>query len=395
MIRCCFQMTFFRGMQNGSDGKDKAPPKRLPSIKRLSVTPRLPVTTSNSGGNSGNASTPTTPDAPPPNKPPSATAATAVKKSFVPNLSSTRNVPPIPKLEGANEAEGNISRSKRFAGERRQWRERPKKEFIQTSSVFSDGVASQQMGGVTRSGLPVATGAPTDAAAACGSKSGLKAEVVQEDSIDDILNAPFISDLKNEQSPLSLVEDKLNSCQLTAAHKTHGAVSDEAASEMQEKLYILQFPSLLPLSAAAQLEQTVAPEETNADAKECTAPEDVPEKAFSIKDLPEGKIGSFEILENGEMRLVFGHSGQNQVVLECNSGFESTAAMSLVHHDSVAQTVRHLADVHTKLVCCPDFTDLLKKSESSDCSSSSSEAENNDSNGKTIDAEFQFQEIGS
>ena len=190
----------------------------------------------------------------------------------------------------------------------------------------------------------------------------------------------------------------MNSCQLTAAaHKTHGcAVSDETGSEMQEKLYILQFPSLLPLSATAQLEQTVAPEKTNGDAKECATTEDVPEKALSIKDLPEGKIGSFEILENGEMRLVFGHSGQNQVVMECNSGFETTAAMSLVHHDSVAQTVTHLADVHTKLVCCPDFAHLLKRSESSECSSTSSEAENNDdSNGKTKDTEFEFQDIGS
>ena len=180
MLRlCCFRNSFFRGMQNGSDGaQDKRALKRLPFIKRLNVTPRLPITTS-----SDNSDTAATPDAPP-NKPPSATAA--AKKCFliVPNLSSSRNVPPTPKVEGAREAEGGFSRSKRPEGERRQWRERPKKEFIQSSSVFSDGVASQQMGVVTRSGLPVATsGAPSDAS--CGSKSGLKAEVVQEDSIDD------------------------------------------------------------------------------------------------------------------------------------------------------------------------------------------------------------------
>lgn len=363
-------------MQNGSDGKDKTV-KRLPSIKRLSG-PRLPTTSSSSGNASSASGSPTTVLGAP-SKP-----SGAAKKSFVPNLNSTRNVP-TPKVENANE-EGS-SRFK-VKGER-QWKDRPKKEFIQTNSVFSDGVASQQMGGVGRSGLPIPSGGPSDS---LSSSKSLKAEVVHEDSIDDILNAPFISDLKNEQSPLSLVEDKLNSCKLTAADKARSSTTDGCENEMQEKLYIFQFPSLLPLSSV--FENQVA--ETNGDSKDSPTPdtsENVLEKALSIKDLPEGRIGSFEILENGEMRLVFGDSENNEVVMDCSSGFENIAAMSLVYHDSVAQTLRHVAEVDTKLVCSPDFTSLLKKSES-DCSSTSSEDEKDGSHDNKINA-TEFQESGS
>ena len=353
-------------MQNGSDGKEKTTVKRLPSIKRLSG-PRLPIAGStNAAANSAvlKPSPASGLSTAAPNKPSGVT-----KKSFVPNLNNVRNVP-TPKVEFSNDSQSNSAF--KIKGER-TWRDRPKKEFIQTSSVFSDGVASQQMGGVTKSGLPGQTAGPGETS----TTKSLKAEVVQDDSIDDILNAPFISDLKNEQSPLSLVEDKLNSCKLTAADKAHASEAHELESGPREKLYLFQFPSLLPLSVAFE-KPTTATTEASGEAQSSPTPElsDVAENAFSVKDLPEGKIGTFEILENGEMRLVFGNTEPNQVVMECNSGFETTAAMSLVYHDQVAQTLKLVSDVDTKLICSPDFGDLLKKSES-DCSSTSSDGENN------------------
>ena len=312
-------------MQSGEGEKTS---KRLPSLKHLNSRRAKGPSTE---GTIDGASTLET-----------AKSATT-KKSFVPNLNVTRAVPV--------EIQAKESNAPKFAKKdrNRNWKDKNKREFIQTSGVFSEGVASQQMGSGTKGS--VVSSSTSDGSSAA---NVMIAECLETESLDDIMTGNFIADLKNEKCPLSLVGSASN-----LAERSISASDNRSADE---KLYLFQFPSFTPFALPqCQPGEKEEIEKNNGDHSN----EAETQKALNIKDLNEGVIGSFEIMEDGSMRMVFG-SEEEKIMMNCKEATEdNNLTFSLLCQDQVAQTMQFCGNIENQLICTPFFQDLLFEEESS------------------------------
>ena len=288
-------------------------------------------------------------------------SSTVTKRSFVPNLNVMRSTPAAT-AEMNSEQTGRKGKSG-IAG--KDWgsksKGRFKKEFVQTTGVFSEGVASQQMGGLSKSASTA-----SDAASAAGSANEFLAESVDDLTLDNILTGNFVADLKNNKCPLSLVGNASNLGDLLNAKKYLEHIKNEEMSSADEKLYLFQFPSLAPFMWSKKTEEAAECTNEHSDTTTETSAE-----SMSMKDDLSGGFvdGSFEILMDGSMRMRFSNGVDNDeetIILNCSAATEDNKlSFSLFHQDQIAQTIQFCGNLDNQLICTPLFADLLNENSKS------------------------------
>lgn len=283
---------------------------------------------------------------------------TASKKTFVPNLNVQRkkNAEPVPVTKIKREVI-NAKQEKKFGGKKKDAR-----ATIQTTSVFSDGIAASEK---KKSGISYRDGVGESKANLPPPKLNLERNKLVDKSVDEktlqtLLRDDFINDDFDEQYPDNKADIKDKKAPIQLPLK----VKEEPKSEEDKKLATSSGKLSHLLAEADVLGQSTESfnkflffQFPDSIAVSCTTPENKETASYSMKDISSGRLGTIQIMKSGKVRLV---QGDKTYILSQSTGtsFHQDVVSCQTNAETKTGTLASLGPVMSRFVVAPDWDSL-------------------------------------
>uniref|UniRef100_A0A8D8XAU7 DNA-directed RNA polymerase III subunit RPC4 n=1 Tax=Cacopsylla melanoneura TaxID=428564 RepID=A0A8D8XAU7_9HEMI len=287
-------------------------------------------------------------------------ATPAAKKTFVPNLNIQRkkNAEPTPAAKNKKEVTANAKNDKpKFTGKKKD-----AKGLIQTTSVFSEGIAASEKKKQSWTSYREATESKANLAPP---KLNLERnhqvdKTVDEKTLASLLRDDFIDDSYLDEdikpdvkAPVQLplvkqepMEEKKKiaggDMNLMAEWSSMLMKSEEGEENGEEgvkgtRFMFFQFPDSLAVS--------------------CTTPDNKETACYSMKEMSSGRIGTIQIMKSGKVRLVQGDKTY-VIAQSINTSFHQDVLSVYTDSESKTGTLASLGPVSTRFLITPDWNTL-------------------------------------
>ncbi|KAL1451539.1 hypothetical protein WDU94_005902 [Cyamophila willieti] len=284
-------------------------------------------------------------------------ATPAVKKTFVPNLNVQRkkNVEPTPATKNKKEVASNTKNEKsKFAGKKKD-----AKGLIQTTSVFSEGIAASEK---KKQSWTSYRDASESKANRPPPKLNLQRNYQVDKSVDektlasllcdDFIDDSHLEDVKPDlkapvQLPLvkqEVLEEKkkigggeMNLMTEWSSMLMKREVGSEEEAGKGTRFMFFQFPDSLAVS--------------------CTTPDNKETACYSMKEMSSGRLGTIQIMKSGRVRLVQGDKTY-VIAQSINTSFHQDVISVHTDSESKTGTLASLGPVTSRFLITPDWNTL-------------------------------------